>query len=208
MKIYNSIPNLQFKDIEGKQVIVFDKLDGSNIRAEWSKKKGFYKFGSRKKLIDANDPQFGEAVGLISEMDKAFKEVFNERKIERAVCFFEFWGQNSAFGSHIDEEHWCTLIDVSVYRKGIIDPETFLEWFDREDILTPKVLYKGLIDQEFYDSVRDGTLEGVGPEGVVCKFGFEQSLGGPWMTKIKRQSWYDSLKSFCRDDEKKYKELE
>lgn len=30
---------------------VFDKLDGSNLRAEWSPKRGFYKFGSRTQLL-------------------------------------------------------------------------------------------------------------------------------------------------------------
>lgn len=207
MKAYPSIQNSPLQQIEGKKIIAFDKLDGSNIRAEWSKQKGFYKFGSRKKLIDVNDHQLGEAVGLISQMAKPFAEVFSKNKVERAVCFFEFWGENSAFGYHLDEEHWCTLIDVSVYKKGIIDPEKFLEWFDRDDIRIPKVLYRGPVDEEFYQSVKQGTLDGIGPEGVVCKVGFEQKLGGPWMVKIKRQSWYDRLKSFCKDDENKYKEL-
>lgn len=28
-------------------IYAFDKLDGSNIRFEWSRKRGFYKFGTR-----------------------------------------------------------------------------------------------------------------------------------------------------------------
>jgi len=44
MKSYPSIPG---KHTNGIPLTVFDKLDGSNIRAEWSKKRGFYKFGTR-----------------------------------------------------------------------------------------------------------------------------------------------------------------
>ena len=44
MKQYPTIP----KTIQSIDIIAFDKLDGSNIRAEWNPKKGFYKFGSRK----------------------------------------------------------------------------------------------------------------------------------------------------------------
>jgi hypothetical protein len=43
MKTYPSIS----RDIVGQPIYAFDKLDGSNIRAEWSKKNGFHKFGSR-----------------------------------------------------------------------------------------------------------------------------------------------------------------
>jgi hypothetical protein len=32
--------------------LAFDKLDGSNMRFEWSPKRGWYKFGSRGQLID------------------------------------------------------------------------------------------------------------------------------------------------------------
>lgn len=50
----------QYPSINGQisyefPVYVWDKLDGSNIRAEWSKKNGFYKFGTRERLLDSTD---------------------------------------------------------------------------------------------------------------------------------------------------------
>ena len=46
MKQYPSIPGLkELEKLKGRKIYVFDKIDGSNIRAEWNPKKGFYKFG-------------------------------------------------------------------------------------------------------------------------------------------------------------------
>ena len=212
MKQYPSIDRggfwtLDSNDFKKKEIIAFDKIDGSNIRAEWSQSKGFYKFGSRKRLIDSNDPQLGEAVNLIKQQEKAFEEVFKAKGDGRAVCFFEFWGDNSAFGSHKDEEHRVNLIDVSLYKKGILDPKIFVKRFEG-NVPTAKVLYRGRITHEFIHSVQDGSLEGMGPEGVVCKHGFQQSLGSPFMLKIKRNDWYKRLKEFCNGDRSKFQELQ
>lgn len=32
----------------GDKIWAFNKYDGSNIRLEWSQKRGFYKFGTKK----------------------------------------------------------------------------------------------------------------------------------------------------------------
>ena len=42
--------------------IAFYKYDGSNVRFEWSKKRGWYKFGTRTQLIDENVEIFGQAI--------------------------------------------------------------------------------------------------------------------------------------------------
>jgi len=207
MKAYPSILYVPPSVAIGKKVVAFDKIDGSNIRAEWSKKKGFYKFGSRKRLIDANDHQFGTVVPQIKEMEDVFAGIFKDRKVERAMCFFEYWGPNSKFGQHDpNDTKKATLIDVSVYRKGIISPDDFIEWF--VDVETAPVVFQGKLNSEFFKNVSEGSLEGMGREGVVCKSGFEQKLGGPWMTKVKRQSWFDELRVYVNGDEKKFKELE
>lgn len=36
----------------GQPFVAFDKLDGSNIRAEWDRKKGWLRFGSRRRLLE------------------------------------------------------------------------------------------------------------------------------------------------------------
>ena len=55
------------KGIIGEYIYAFDKLDGSNIRAEWNPKRGFYKFGSRNSMIDEKSPHLGEAVVLFKK---------------------------------------------------------------------------------------------------------------------------------------------
>jgi len=57
MKEYPSIG----KNVVGEKIYAFDKLDGSQVRAEWNKKKKFYKFGTRTRLLDTNDEYWGEA---------------------------------------------------------------------------------------------------------------------------------------------------
>ena len=55
-------------DYLGQSFVAFDKLDGSNIRAEWDRKRGWHRFGSRRRLLDASDPLLGQAIQLILEM--------------------------------------------------------------------------------------------------------------------------------------------
>lgn len=45
MKQYPTI-NYWNKGYFGESCYAFEKLDGSNIRAEWSKKQGWHKFGT------------------------------------------------------------------------------------------------------------------------------------------------------------------
>jgi hypothetical protein len=56
---------------------VFDKLDGSNIRSEWNRKRGFDKYGTRARLLGVDDEIFGEAIPLInSKFVEPLHEVF------------------------------------------------------------------------------------------------------------------------------------
>ena len=52
-------------DYLGRPFVAFDKLDGSNIRAEWDRKKGWHRFGSRRRLLDPSLPLLGQAIRLI-----------------------------------------------------------------------------------------------------------------------------------------------
>ena len=65
MKQYETIP--YYGDNLGTEIIAFDKLDGSNLRFEYSKKRGFYKAGTRKMMIDSSHETFGFAVNLFLE---------------------------------------------------------------------------------------------------------------------------------------------
>ena len=46
-------PKIEYynKGLYGRDIIGFDKLDGSNIRCEWSRKRGWYKFGTKSMKI-------------------------------------------------------------------------------------------------------------------------------------------------------------
>jgi hypothetical protein len=199
-----SYPSISTK-LERTKIVTFDKLDGSNIRAEWSRKKGFYKFGSRNHLIDRNEPILGEAVDLIVEnYQEQLSSIFFAKKWERAVAFFEFYGENSFAGSHEEEEHKVTLIDVNVYKRGMIEPLHFIELF--EDVGIPKVLYKGVLTEELVTSVKKGTLEGMTFEGVVCKY-HNQKNKIVRMFKIKNRSWIDQLIVKCDGSDALFRRL-
>ncbi len=199
-----SYPSIGTQFVRTK-VVAFDKLDGSNIRAEWSKKKGFYKFGSRNLLIDDKHPMLGESIGLIAEKyQEQLSSIFSAKKWERAVAFFEYYGENSFAGSHEDEEHEVTLIDVNVYKRGIIEPLHFIELF--EDVGIPKVLHKGVLIEDLVTSVKSGTLDGMTFEGVVCKYQ-NQKKNKVSMFKIKNRNWIDSLKKKCNGNDALFRRL-
>lgn len=203
MKTYPTIPKDIRKDLS---IYAFDKLDGSNIRAEFSKKKGFWKFGSRRVLIDESTERLGEAVNLIKEnFEKDVSDIMKKNKLERGIFFFEFYGENSFAGNHIDEDHRVTIIDVDIFKKGIMPPDVLIKHFGHLD--SAQVLYHGKANSHLIDSVRQGTLEGMTFEGVICKAKNPKKTMRPIMFKIKNQAWLDKLKNFCGDDAELYRKL-
>jgi hypothetical protein len=203
MKMYPSITKDVRKDV---YIYAFDKLDGSNMRAEWNSKKGFYKFGSRTELIDRTSP-FNGAITLIQEKySESLSKVFKDNKWSDALCFFEYWGPSSFAGSHNFEEKMdVTLIDVNPYKQGILTPDEFLKLFSHLDI--PRVLYEGQVSVELFDAVKQSTLPGMTMEGVVCKGTNDKKTNMPIMFKIKSQAWLDKLKEHCKDNEALFNRL-
>lgn len=123
-------PSIQKEPIRGINIFAFSKYDGSNIRAEWSRKRGFYKFGTKTQMLDASHPVFGEAVDLIgSSYSENLSKIFVDGRYENTVCFFEFFGPNSFAGHHEVEDHRVVLTDVSVLRKGFMGPGEFIDTF-------------------------------------------------------------------------------
>lgn len=201
MKSYPSIETKFVKDIP---LFFFDKLDGSNIRAEWNKKKGFYKYGSRTQLIDVNSPIFGESIHLINEKySDDLSKRFVDNKYESAVGFFEFYGKSSFAGSHSENEpHTVTLFDIDVYKKGLLPPEQFLKVTDGLDIAP--LLYTGLVTEELFDQVRAGTFPGMTFEGVVAKGVVKNQVK---MCKIKTLQWLEKLRTYCGGNEQLFERL-
>ena len=196
MKSYPSIT----KNVIDSSVYLWDKLDGSNIRAEYTPKNGFYKFGSRHVLIDEKTPVFGESIELIKQVEPLLVEIFKEQHYSNVVAFFEFFGENSFAGLHQKEPHQIKLIDINVSKIGILDTREFNKLFKYTGLL-PKLLHVGKVNETIINAVKESKLEGMTFEGVVAK-------SNEGMFKIKSNAWLDKLKNYCKDDEKLYRNLE
>jgi hypothetical protein len=202
MKEYPSLK----RELVRKKVYAFDKLDGSQIRAEWEKKKKFWKFGTRKQMMDETHPNFGQAVELIrNKYERSLSDIFVKERFQKVMCFFEFRGEHSFAGRHEDEPHDVTLFDVRVHKKGIMLPKDFLKLVGDLDI--PRMLYYGNANELLVEAVRNGTLEGMTFEGVVCKAQEYHTPGIPLMFKLKSQAWLSKLKEYCKGDDNLYKIL-
>src|SRR5579885_1192861 len=204
MKYYPSITKEVRQDI---YIYAFDKLDGSNIRAEWNKKRGLYKFGTRNQLIDEKTMPFGRAIPLLQEKySEDLGMVFHEQGWKDAICFFEYWGPSSFAGNHNFEEKMdITLFDVNPYKEGIMPPTEFIKLFGHLDI--PRVCYEGHVTTDLFDKVKQSTLPGMTFEGVVCKGANDKSTKMPIMFKIKSHAWLNRLREFCKGDESLFERL-
>lgn len=201
MEQYPSIDKL----IRNIPVFAYDKLDGSNIRVEWSKKTGFYKFGSRRQLIDETHPHLGEAISLFNnKYSDDLNRIFTKERFMKTTVFLEFYGPNSFAGFHEQEPHTVTLFDVHVYKKGLMGSKEFNKMFSTVE--TAPLLYTGNVNQDFVDSVKTGTLEGMTFEGVVCKAGYDKR-NKLVSFKVKNHAWLEKLKDKYKDDIKMFNEL-
>ena len=205
MKTYPSID----KAIRpGIAIYAFDKLDGSNMRAEWRRKQGFYKFGRREGLLDDTNPILRRAEPLFMEKySEDLGRIFADQRWEQVVVFSEFWGPRSFAGiHHPDDEQTVTMFDVSVYKKGMMEPAPYLKLFDgKVDIA--RCLYRGNANADFVEAVQTGTLEGMAFEGVVCKGAWDRKAGMPLMFKVKNRAWLERLKKHCGDDDALFQRL-
>jgi hypothetical protein len=196
-------PTVSINIISSFPVYVFDKLDGSNIRVEWTLKNGFNKYGSRKVLMDKSHEFLGSAIELFeNKYKKSLEDIFKKERWQKVTCFFEYHSPNSFAGFHADELHDVTFIDIHVYKKGYLSPNEFYNIFKSIDI--PKLLYNGTVNKTLIDSVNNGTLQGMTFEGVVCKAMQKRKY---IMFKIKNKAWLDKLKNKCGNDEKLFNEL-
>lgn len=196
MKSYHSIQRYNEEHL-GKSIFSFEKIDGSNFRAEWDRKlskktsftMGFSKFGTRNQMIHKNSP-FVEAVGIFEnkyseDLDKVFREEKIFRGVDRITVYGEFFGRNSFAGQHDwKEKHDLLIFDVFLYKKDYLSPANFLKIFGSIDI--PFIEYRGPLTQEYIEKVENGD-----GEGRVYK-GTEE--GKVFMGKIKTKQWLNRVK--------------
>lgn len=204
MKHYPSITKEVRQDI---YIYAFDKLDGSNMRAEWNSKKGFYKFGTKNQMIDEKTMPFGRAIPLIKQkFEEDLTMVFQEQKWRDAICFFEYYGPSSFAGNHnFEEEMTVKLIDVNPFKEGILPPTQFIKYFGHLDI--PNICYEGHVTTDLFDKVKQSNLPGMTYEGVVCKGANDKLTKMPVMFKIKSKAWLDRLRTYCKGDDKLFERL-
>ena len=64
----------------GEECICFNKLDGSNLRFEFSFKGGWYKFGTRNRLFDKSDKDYGQAIDLFTKKYIELPKIISESR--------------------------------------------------------------------------------------------------------------------------------
>ena len=193
------------KGIFGTPIIAFDKLDGQNARAEWSKNRGWHKFGTKNTLFDETSKEFGKVIPIFKEKyGEQLSEVFRRNKLYRNtrnfVVFFEYVGPNSFAGRHDPADVMDTvLFDImpgDYTNNSFIEPKEFVQEFGNLGI--PKIIYQGNFNNQLIKDVKEGKYPV--KEGVICK-GVQQNKGRRiWMVKIKTNTWLDKLKGKYGED--------
>ncbi|MGB1276602.1 MAG: hypothetical protein ACPG77_12705 [Nannocystaceae bacterium] len=194
MKRYPSIPRRlkgrRHLDTSGTRVHVFDKLDGSNLRFEWSRSEGWFRFGSRHLVLDEAHKTFGVAMQLFREqLATPIERVARNEGWESLIAFAEFWNEGALGGQlHPDNPLRLTLFDVAPFKQGFLGPERFLERFGECE--TPRYLGVHTWDEALVKRVREGNFEGVTFEGIVGKAGDRHRV---IRVKAKTQAWIDAI---------------
>lgn len=220
MKRYDSIENIKYdKLLMGEEVWAFNKLDGQNFGVKYNpRKKEFSDFTSRKCNVDETHPQFGGAVIYFkTNYENVLKEIIkiNSGKgqlfngIEEITFFFEWYGENSFAGFHKDGDVLkLSLIDIFMKKKGYIEPKPYYEIFCCDNrILTPELIYKGTLTQDFINSINnnDWTCETCQypnvKEGVVIRHSTLMKGQKMPKTKTKTKWWLNKLhENFSEED--------
>jgi len=195
MKQYPSILQSTGQNFsEMPSAYIFDKLDGSNLRFEWNRKRGWYKYGTRSRLFDKSDPDFGKAIDLfLRTLADPITKVIRDERWDNAIAFCEFWGSKSFAGLHDkNDPKNLTLFDLAANKRGLLGPKRFLSLFNA---LNPPFVpnYFGQFNwtRGFVNSIRNGEFN-VTCEGVLGKIGdgWEHTLK---MAKAKTQKWVDAV---------------
>ena len=207
MKSYPKMYGVEAEDEHlGEDCIVFDKLDGSNLRFEFNKKQGWYKFGTRTRTFDRTDKEFGSSIDLFlnkygEPLSKIMRDKFS--KTESCIAYAEYLGPVSFAGLHdpnylqqighlkeviSNEPKDVVLFDFNPYKKGFVSPFEFLKLFSHLHI--PKIIYQGRLTKEFVQNVRDGIYPL--KEGVVVKGG--TTVHEIWNRKIKTNIYLEEIR--------------
>jgi len=188
---YPSIPSAlgqQFREIPDADV--FDKKDGSSMRSAWSRRKGWFKHGRRKGLLDSSNPLLEDQMPALfnATLAEPLAKIAHDSRWETCIVFYEFWGAQSIAGLHFQSDpKFLTLFDVAVGKEDedFLSPRDFRRAF--EDAV-PTARYLGRVNwtRGYVDLVRSGGVEGITFEGVVAKAATRKGIV---RAKAKTQAW-------------------
>jgi len=182
----------------GKPCIAFYKYDGSNLRWEWSPKKGWHKYGTRHQLFDASDELYGQAIPIFQDTmgDEIVRRVRDlERGIQRITVFTEFFGPNSFAGQHeLADPKELRLFDAFLFKRGFMAPRAFVKTFSGLP-WAAEVVYDGVLNKQFIADVRSGCYPVY--EGVIAK-------GDDFMVKVKTDAYFKRLNEVYGTDYRNY----
>lgn len=184
----------------GLRLHTWAKLDGSNLRFEWSRKKGWYKAGTRRRLLDETDPIFGPAKPLFAEvLAEDCERICCDQRWERAVIYCEYWGSQSFAGRHVEGDTMAlAVIDVAPYKRGLLPPTQFLKLFGD---LGPRYLGYRRWGKDFLNQVAQGLIEDASFEGVVGKT--TEGRKPLSMYKAKTDAWKARVRELYSPEEAK-----
>lgn len=143
----------------------FVKYDGSNLRFEWSRKRGWYKFGTRKCMFDETCNIFGPSIPLFlnkwaDDLEQVFK---NEKKfhgVQNVIIFGEYFGAESFSGAHKpwDKNTMFVPFDINLHKKGFLGPKEFLDMFGHLPV-AECILHNTNFGPELIEQVRKETID-------------------------------------------------
>lgn len=220
MRHYDSIPRFQDDGtLNGEYVWGYNKLDGQNFCVTYRPKRGeFGPFGSRTVTVDENSEQFGDVVKWFKNsnypeiISKRVKEFSGKRGIlngvEEITFFFEWYGENSFAGKHVEgDEMHLAIIDVFLKKRGYMEPRYYEEMFRPTTIEMPNLVYDGPLNAEIIEKVRnnDWTQEDCWDktikEGVVFKRSTMMKGQRRPSVKVKTKWWINKLHSMYSEEE-------
>ena len=166
---YPSI-DYEYNKVLGKTCLIQEKIDGHNVRAEYSKGE-FQKFGSRHQLIDHNsgDRVFAAAVKLFHEKyAESAKRAFKKLRIGKGIIFGEVYGFNchiARLDYGVDME-WTFFDLLDIDRKQFIEARECIDTFTSVGVPTPKFEIN-VVDNNLINQIREDLTPN--KEGVVFK---------------------------------------
>jgi hypothetical protein len=182
---------------------LFDKLDGVNLRWEWRVDKGWTKSGTRTRLFDASDPDFGPAIALFGlTIAEPLARIARQERWRRLLVFTEYVGPHSFLGlTPRGDPMSLVVFDAAPDGGDLLGPTDFRRAFEGK-MLTPAYLGCERWTRGLVERIQAGKITGITFEGVVgkaaasraeCRAGRDRL--GLILAKAKTQAWMDKVRS-------------